>query len=118
MKRISVLVLVGLTALLIMGAGCMAKEEPAVQEYSDAAFAANGNGLAAYMQKNYTQALGYFDEAIATDPDFSKAWSNRGLTLIALGRYGEAADSFNRTLEIDPSYPGAAENRDMALSRA
>lgn len=117
MKGMFVLFLLGLAALLIMGTGCVSREPPVVQEYTDEAFAANEAGLAAYMQKNYTQALGYFDQAIAADPGFPKAWSNRGLTLLALDRPQEAADAFNRTLEIDPAYPGAVQSRDLALSK-
>ena len=62
------------------------------------------------------QAAGYFDRAIALDPDYADAWAAKGLALYSLGRpgfghphipasvYPDAIAAFRRALEIEPNH--------------
>ncbi len=59
-----------------------------------------GKGL--YAQQRYEETLDAFDHALALDPQFARAWNNKGITLLRLGRYEEALASFEQTLNIDP----------------
>ena len=43
------------------------------------------------------EALDALDTALAIDPNFALAWSNKGITLKNLGRGQEAADAFNKS---------------------
>ncbi len=42
-------------------------------------------GAGLYDMGRYEEAIGYFDKAIAIDPDHSVAWSNKGLALSDMG---------------------------------
>jgi len=60
-------------------------------------------------------ALVCYDRAVAIQPDFADAHSNRGVALKALGRAGEAIDAYDRALAIDPHFAAAHYCRGNAL---
>ncbi|MFA4876381.1 MAG: tetratricopeptide repeat protein [Methanoregula sp.] len=53
-------------------------------------------------QARYNESLGYFDEALAIDPDFSDAWVAKAVALHNMKRYDEAILCYNRALLISP----------------
>ena len=55
----------------------------------------------------YEDALTSYDKALEINPDFSKAWYNRGNVLTELDRYEDALISFDKALEIDPDFSEA-----------
>ena len=44
-------------------------------------------GLALYHRGNYTEAIGYFDKALAINPKYISALGEKGKALLALGNY-------------------------------
>ncbi|MGB6169081.1 MAG: tetratricopeptide repeat protein [Geitlerinemataceae cyanobacterium] len=62
-------------------------------------------------------ALLNYDRAIALQPDFHKAWNNRGNSLNKLGRYEEAIKSFDRSLALKPNDHYAWKNRGNSLNK-
>jgi tetratricopeptide (TPR) repeat protein len=66
--------------------------------------ASNGNNIGASLQslRRYEEALVWFDLAIALQPDFVKAYLNKGLCLAQLGRFDEAIAAFSQGKTIDP----------------
>jgi tetratricopeptide (TPR) repeat protein len=68
-----------------------------------------------YYKKEYFEAISWYDKAIEMDPNYPKAWSNKGLTLGSLGGYKEAIACFDKALELDPNYPKAWSNKGLAL---
>jgi tetratricopeptide (TPR) repeat protein len=56
-------------------------------------------------------ALANFDRAVAAQPDFMQAWSNRGSVLKAMRRHDEALESFDRALALQPQHVGVINNR-------
>jgi protein O-mannosyl-transferase len=74
-------------------------------------------GLAMVMQKRgkYDDAIGYYKEAIATEPDMLQAHQDLGLLLNDLHRYKEAEDCFRNVLKLDPDWAPAQGSLAMAL---
>ncbi len=56
-------------------------------------------------------ALAAYDRALALDPDFAEAWSNRGNSLFLSGQIDAALQSHAQALAIAPSYGAAWFNR-------
>ena len=51
---------------------------------------------------NYTQAIQYYDKALAIDPKNVDALNYKGLALDSLGNYTGAIAYFDKVLAIDP----------------
>jgi tetratricopeptide repeat protein len=52
-------------------------------------------------------AIGHFDDAIATEPQYASAHYNRAIALQALGRPRDAIHSFARVVALEPGHYGA-----------
>ena len=74
-------------------------------------------GNLALESKRYTEAVGYFEQALALDSRCTAAWLARGLALFELGRYHEAIDSYDKAIAIDPKLAKAWNNRGYALQK-
>jgi len=61
----------------------------------------NARGLVYLMSRQLPAALSDFDQAIALDPKFSKAWHNRGIALTRLGKEKAALESVEQALALD-----------------
>ena len=56
-----------------------------------------------------------YDRAIALNPDYAGAYSNRGVVLREIGRHEEALASFERALAIRPDHADALHDRGNVL---
>ena len=61
--------------------------------------------------EDYEAAIEVFTRAIATDPAYAFAYSERAMALLNLNRDEEALADFTRALELDPRFPGARDWR-------
>jgi tetratricopeptide (TPR) repeat protein len=61
------------------------------------------SGLHFYDQKDYSQAIQYFTEAINLDPNFAAALEGRGDAYYALGQYQQALSDFQKAQSLSPS---------------
>ena len=59
----------------------------------------NNSGIVLMATRKYGLALVQFQEVLLYDPDFDRAWYNRGLALTRLGQSEEALESLERSLE-------------------
>ncbi len=50
----------------------------------------------------FTEALGFFEQALLLNQDDPDLWNSKGIVLRSMGRYEEAMECFNKSLEIDP----------------
>ncbi len=50
----------------------------------------------------FTDALGFFEQALLLNQDDPDLWNHKGIALRSMGRYEEAMECFNRSLKIDP----------------
>lgn len=62
---------------------------------------------AAMLEKRYTSALDFLNEAIAIDPDYAEAWNRRATVYYLRNDYAHAMYDINRTLELEPRHYGA-----------
>ena len=50
----------------------------------------------------FTDALGFFEQALLLNQDDPDLWNHKGIALRSMGRYEEAMECFNKSLKIDP----------------
>jgi len=51
------------------------------------------------------------------DPEFTKAWVNKGVAFMELGKYLRAIRAFDKAITIDPGDSQARHYRDMAQKK-
>ncbi|HUU76200.1 MAG TPA: tetratricopeptide repeat protein [Methanoregulaceae archaeon] len=56
----------------------------------------------------YDLAIGAFDQAIAIEPRYARAYFNKGQALAKLGRHEEAIAAYEKAIELDPGLKGVA----------
>jgi tetratricopeptide (TPR) repeat protein len=59
-------------------------------------------GVEALERNDYDLAITYFTEAIQIDPQFEKAWCNRGVAHLKNGDYDEALTDYTKAIHLDP----------------
>jgi tetratricopeptide (TPR) repeat protein len=64
----------------------------------------NALGLHHYGQKNYPEAIKYYEKAVRLNPNYVEAYSNLGNIYYAQGDYGKALTYQGRAVEISPNY--------------
>ncbi len=80
------------------------------QNQSEAAqFFLKGN--LALEQKEYANAIRYYNEALEKKKDFADVHSNRGIAYLRIGEWDKALEDFNQALEIDKDFAEAYFNR-------
>ena len=73
-----------------------ASKNPAALKYYSA-------GLKEYENKNYKEAITYYQQALAVDSVFAFAWDNIGICNRKLNNFTEAIYAYNKSLELDPN---------------
>lgn len=73
----------------------------------------NVQGMRAYGRKNYRQAIGFFNRAIARSPVYANAYYNRGKSKEALGSIAAARDDYDRALGLSQNEPRAYFQRGL-----
>jgi predicted O-linked N-acetylglucosamine transferase (SPINDLY family) len=86
------------------------------RQIPESAISAFAQGCALAGQNRAIEALAHFEEALAIDPRFPEALTNRGAVLLALKHPEEALLSFDAALAIDPELVEAWNNRGNVLS--
>jgi tetratricopeptide (TPR) repeat protein len=74
-------------------------------------------GMAYLNAGNYTEAIPYFDKALAINPNYTLALNNKGAALYGLGIYNESIAYFDKALSVNPYYSTALYNKGAALSK-
>jgi len=67
-----------------------------------ASLAANNRGQAAYLAKNYDEAMAGFEAALQLDPTFAEARANRGILYYQMGKHAEGIADLNQALQAKP----------------
>jgi tetratricopeptide (TPR) repeat protein len=68
------------------------------------------------LWKDYTQAIQYYDKALAIDPNYIHALNGKCWSLNGLEKYQEAIEYCDKALAIDPNYIYALNNKGNALN--
>jgi len=72
-------------------------------------------GYVAHINGNFSTALDLYDQAIAADPKYTRAWIDKGNVLIRLNRTEEAISAFNSALTLENNLPEIWNSRGEAL---
>jgi tetratricopeptide (TPR) repeat protein len=75
----------------------------------------NKEGLNQYGSGNYTEAIKYYDKALAIKPNYVAALNNKGLALSGLGNYTGAIKYYDKALAKNPDYVEGLNNKGLAL---
>jgi superkiller protein 3 len=65
-------------------------------------------------ETDYQSAIASCDQALAINPDYHGAWTNRGVALVNLGRVEEAISSYDQALAINSDFHQAWYNKACA----
>lgn len=77
----------------------------------------NREGVAHNSRKEFMAALHKFNQAIALDRSFERAYTNRGYTFRNMNLIHQAIVSLNQAIMIDPTVSSAFNNRGFAYSK-
>ncbi|CAM1503710.1 Fc.00g013010.m01.CDS01 [Cosmosporella sp. VM-42] len=100
----------GFAATLLASAGALSAQD--IQ--ADLPVSALLNSAQTYLSKGQTtEALLYYDAAIAKDPTNYLTFFKRATTYLSLGRTNQASDDFNKVLSLKPNF----ENAHLQLAR-
>ena len=61
-------------------------------------------------QGKLEEAIEAYNKALALNPNYAEAYSNKGNALKNQGRLGEAIEAYNKALSLEPNYAEAARN--------
>ena len=86
-------------------------------EYTDTVSYYDGMGPALIRLCKYSNAITYFDNDIADDPNNPEILTNKGVALAKLGHLEEAILYYDSALENESSYVPALNNKGNALSQ-
>jgi tetratricopeptide (TPR) repeat protein len=75
-----------------------------------------GKGYALDKLGNHTQAVSYYDKAMATDPRYIPALTEKGDFLEKIGNYKLAIVYYEKALAIDPKNVDALTGKEHALA--
>lgn len=92
--------------LLFVTAACSPKT-PEGYKPEPRALELNNEAVAALQRQDLKAALDFVDKAIANDPNFYKAYANRGAVLAAMGKDKDAVDALRRSTAINPDFADA-----------
>ena len=68
-------------------------------------------GIQLFEQGEYEAAILEYDEAIRLDPEYARAYYDRGTVYGALGQYEQAIQEYNEAIRLDPEDVWALGNR-------
>lgn len=73
-----------------------------------------GNKL--FDLKQYSKALTAYEQALRLDPNYARAYTNKGLALRNLKRYEEGLVACEQAIRLDPNHAWAYQNKGDALN--
>lgn len=76
-------------------------------------FLNRGSSLATL--KRYSEAIGFFEEALRLEKRNPITWYSKGVCLAELGRYKESIDDFDQSIALDPTCSLAWSNKSLAV---
>jgi tetratricopeptide (TPR) repeat protein len=106
-----IIIPIGLILTLILSICRMLGGASVQNRYSEAEVNSLNWGLSYYDEGNYQEAIRQFDMAIASAPDMSEAYNDRGLAYFAIGENDKALADFDKAIELTPNSGVSYSNR-------
>ena len=69
------------------------------------------------IKEKLNQAIKYYDNALATNPNATDILNNKGLALLHLEKYDEALKVFDKSLSINSKFAPSLYNKGVALDK-
>jgi len=116
-----VLAVLLLMLVTVLSSGCTGNKTettgttPLLTTVASAAVDLHNQGYQAYLHENYTAALDLYNQAIAVDPGYTRAWMDKGNVLLQLNRSAEAIAAYDMVLTRENFIPAVWNNRGKAL---
>lgn len=76
------------------------------------------SGVELPEQGRLKQAISAYDEALRLNPQYAKAYNNRGFAYDNLGQYQRAIQDYDEAIRLDPKLALAYANRGVAYTPA
>jgi tetratricopeptide (TPR) repeat protein len=102
---------IGLILTLILSICRMLGGASVQNRYSEAQVNSLNWGLSYYDEGSYQEAIRQFDMTIASAPDMSEAYNDRGLAYFAIGENDKALADFDKAIELMPNSGVSYSNR-------
>lgn len=71
-------------------------------------------GYTRQKDSDHAAAINFYDQAIALNPQYTKAYYNRGLARYCLGELPQAVENYDKAIALKPDYAKAYNNRGLA----
>lgn len=116
-----VLTVFTLVLITVLSSGCISsngEEKPCLTcspQTPAAAADLHMKGFNAYINGNFANALEFYDQSIAADPKYTRAWMDKGNVLIRLNRTEEAISAYDSALALENNLPLVWNSRGEAL---
>ena len=78
--------------------------EKNIDSNKDPAFEKYNEGVALLNNKNYEEAIKFFDKALKINPQCKQAWNKKGVCNFSLGNLKDMFHDFEEALKIDSNY--------------
>ncbi len=72
-------------------------------------------GLEKVKKRDFQGAIADYTQALTLDPEYEKAYYNRGLAYLDIGELEQAVNDFSRTLQLDSQHARAHYHRGRTL---
>lgn len=117
------IVLAAIILVIVVGSGCIAnnsqqqlcKNCTAVQTPVLQAVELHQKGFDAYIDRNYSVALDYYNQSLVADPKYTRAWIDKGNALIRMNRTAEGIAAYDAALALESDLPELWNTRGEAL---
>jgi tetratricopeptide (TPR) repeat protein len=114
-----VLVVLAIMLVIVLSSGCTENNAGANPVMTPAPVPAavdlHKKGFDAYINGNYTTALYFYNQSIAADPKYTRAWMDKGNVLVKLNRTSEAISSYDSALALENDLAIVWNDRGEAL---
>jgi Flp pilus assembly protein TadD len=74
-------------------------------------------GFDAYIKGDYENALWYFNQSLAANPKYTRAWVDKGNVLLRLNRTEESIQAYDNALELENNLANVWNSRGEALMK-
>jgi tetratricopeptide (TPR) repeat protein len=113
-----ILALLVLMLVALLSSGCTEntpETNPELTRVAPKAVDLHKQGFDAYSNGNYETALDLYNQAIAADSNYTRAWMEKGNALLRLNRYEEAISVYDVVLAREDYVPEVWNSRGEAL---
>ena len=96
----------------------LARVQKLLKNYQSSVLLLNIYGVSLARLGRYTEAIEYYDRAIAVEPNFAEVYNNKGNALREVGEVKEAVKIIQRAIKLNPTYVEAYYNLGLVYQKS